>query len=146
MLAIVKFRNADDEHDYMKILVEFSSAIYREAVIMQRIKTENISSLLTPSDEAFILLLIVVYYEEYADTNYAKDYEGKTFIETTGWQEAGIDLYNVLYRKVKDDRAVNGEQFDAAFRSYYDSLNDGLQLKKKYRGKRNIPVAFNDLD
>ena len=49
---------------------------------MQQVKTENISSLLTPSDEAFILLLIVVYYEEYADTNYTRNYEGKAFLET----------------------------------------------------------------
>lgn len=70
----------------------------------------------------------------------------KKFIDKIGWQKASIQLYNSLYKRVKDDCARNGREFDVAFFSYFDSFNDGLQLKKKSRRQRNMPIACNDLD
>ena len=130
----------------MKVLLEFITVFYKEKNIIQQAKTEDISELLTPSDEAFILLLIVVYFEEYADTTYTENYEGTSFIEKTGWQEAGIHLYNSLYMKVKTDCATNGKKFDKAFRLYYQTLTGNAISKNKQKEKRNLPIALNDLD
>ena len=130
----------------MKVLLEFITVFYKEKNIIQQAKTENILELLTPSEEAFILLLIVVYFEDHADTTYAENYEGTSFIEKMGWQEAGIHLYNSLYMKVKTDRATNGKKFDRAFRLYYQTLTGNAESKNKRKEKRNLPIALNDLD
>ena len=112
---------------------------------MQRAKTEDISTLLTPSDEAFILLLIIVYYENHADTK-LENFEKEDYVERTGWQEAGIHLYNSIYRQVKEDRVHNGRKFDFAFRKYYLSNSDRNNVETKRKKKKNMPIALNDLD
>ena len=130
----------------MKVLLEFITVFYKEKNIIQQAKTEDILELLTPSDEAFIFLLIVFYFEEYADTTYAENYEGTSFIEKTGQQEAGIHLYNSLYMKVKTDCATNGKKFDKAFCLYYQTLTGNAESKNKQKEKRNLPIVLNNLD
>ena len=109
-------------------------------------KTEALSTILTPSDEAFILLLIIVYFEENADTEYNYTYQNKKFVLRSGWQEAGIDLWNTLYIQVKEDRIKQGERFDSEFCHYYDN---NIRSKNKSDGKRKkkvyLPQAMNDL-
>ena len=82
---------------------------------MHKMKTESLSNVLTCSDEAFILLCIIVYYSDYSDTTITEDFTDKKFVLKTGWQEAGISLYNRLYQEVKMDRNENGEDFDINF-------------------------------
>ena len=109
-------------------------------------KTEALSTILTPSDEAFILLLIIVYFEENADTEYNYKYQNKKFVLRSGWQEAGIDLWNTLYIQVKEDRIKQGERFDSKFRHYYDN-NIRSENKSDGKGKKKVylPQAMNDL-
>ena len=45
-------------------------------------------------------------------------YKGKQFVLRSGWQEAGIDLFNQLYREVVEDRDENGALFEASFRLF----------------------------
>ena len=58
-------------------------------------------TILTPSDEAFILLLIIVYFEDYSDKDYADSYARIHFVLRLGWKEAGIHLLDKLYQGVK---------------------------------------------
>ena len=120
--------------------------LYNYATIIERTKSEGLSTILTPSDEAFILLLIIVYFEESADTEYAESYEGKHFVLRSGWQEAGIHLWNNLYSKVKADRIENGKRFEIVFRQYYiDELSNATKLNEKRKKKLVLPPAMNDL-
>lgn len=61
----------------MNILLKFSSAINEEHLILQQMKTEDIIFLLTSLDEAFIILLIVTFFEERVNTNYTESHEEK---------------------------------------------------------------------
>ena len=143
---ISDLRNEDNSVDYMKVLYAFADVLYSTQVIRQKMKTEALSTILTPSDEAFILFLIIVYFEENADTEYNYKYQNKKFVLCSGWQEAGIDLWNTLYIQVKEDRIKQGERFDSEFRHYYEhnirsaNESDGKRKKKVY-----LPQAMNDL-
>ena len=143
---ISDLRNEDNSVDYMKVLCAFADVLYSTQIIRQKMKTEALSTILTPSDEAFILLLIIVYFEENADTEYNYTYQNKKFVLRSGWQEAGIDLWNTLYIQVKEDRIKQGVHFDSKFCHYYDNNirskneSDGKRKKKVY-----LPPAMNDL-
>ena len=82
---IEKLRETVDATRYMETLSQFSVVIYNETSILQQAKTENISTLLTPSDESFILLLIIVYYEKHTDTKFAETFKKEVYVERTGW-------------------------------------------------------------
>lgn len=59
--------------------------------------------LLTPSDKAFILLLVIVYFKEHANSGFTKLYERTTFVLRSGWQEAGVHFLiscTLKYRKI----------------------------------------------
>ena len=138
-------REGTDSKEYMEVLFQFSYSLYSESEMLRRAKTEEILTLLTPSDEAFILLLIIVYFEDHANTEYTKIFKKSTFVLRSGWQEAGVHLFNELYMKVQEDRLKNGEQFDADFRYQY-STSANVNGSKKQKEKRNLPIALNDLD
>ena len=146
IFMIKKLRETTDVTRYMDTLFQFSVVIYNKTAILQRAKTENISTLLTPSDEAFILLLIIVYFEKHADTQFAETFRKEVYVERTGWQEEGIHLYNDLYREVKEDRVQNSELFDIEFRKYYLSKSEKENVEVKRKRKKNMPIALNDLD
>ena len=130
----------------MKVLVYFAPVFYKESVMLQRLKNESLSDILTISDEAFILLCIVVYYCDYSNSTAQEDYEDKSFVLKTGWQEAGIDLYNQLYQDVQTDRNENGDEFDKEFRTFYQNTTSKTNsMKKKQKEKRRLPQAMNDL-
>ena len=130
----------------MKVLIYFAPLLYKESMVMHKMKTESLSNVLTCSDEAFILLCIIVYYSDYSDTTITEDFADKKFVLKTGWQEAGISLYNRLYQEVKMDRNENGEDFDINFRLFYNNKTKDIDvLKNKRKAKRNLPQAMNDL-
>ena len=109
LFMINDLREGTDGEEYMKVLFQFSNSLYNESELLRRAKTEDFSKLLTPSDEAFILLLIIVYFEEHANTEYSKVFKKSTFVLRSGWQEAGVHLFNELYMKVQEDCLKNGE-------------------------------------
>ena len=131
--------------EYVKLLFDFSVVFYRETTILERVKKEELAAILTPSDEAFLLLLLIVYYEDKTDTEYSAIYEGKQFVLRSGWQEAGIDLFNRLYREVIKDREENGVLFEESFCLFYAEYIDGNNNKKKHKPKVPLPAALNDL-
>lgn len=130
----------------MKVLIYFAPVLYKESVVLQKLKKESVSDVLTCSDEAFILLCIIVYFCEYSDSTIKEEYAEEDFVRKTGWQEAGIDLYNRLYKDVQLDRLENGEEFNKNFRSFYDNeIEKTGVVEKKRKEKRRLPQAMNDL-
>ena len=53
----------EDSDNYMECLYHFVHAFFREADIKHLLQSKMISEILTPSDEAFILLCIMVYFK-----------------------------------------------------------------------------------
>ena len=72
-------------------------------------------------------------------------YEGKQFVLRSGWQEAGIDLFNQLYCEVVEDRDENGALFEASFRLFFAKYIESNNNKKKRKPKVHLPTALNDL-
>ena len=62
--------NREDSLDYITVLYGFSDVFYKDTTILERAKSEAPSTILTPADEAFILLLIIVYFEDNTHTEY----------------------------------------------------------------------------
>ena len=130
----------------MKVLIYFAPVLYKESVVLQKLKKESVSDVLTCSDEAFILLCVIVYFCEYSNSTIKEEYAEEDFVRKTGWQEAGIDLYNRLYKDVQLDRLENGEEFNKNFRSFYDNeIEKTGVVEKKRKEKRRLPQAMNDL-
>lgn len=98
---ISELRNGEDSLDYIKVLYGFPSVCYKDTIILEREKSEARSTILTSSDEAFMLFLIIVYFEDKADTYYAEFYAGMHFVLRLGWQKAGFHQWNTLYQGVK---------------------------------------------
>ena len=96
-------------------------------------------TILTPSDEVFILFLIIVYFEDNADTDYVESYAGINFVSRSGWQEIGIHLWNTLYQRVKKDEIEHGECFDMEFQHYY---TEAISTKKRLKEKRKRNQFF----
>ena len=110
-------------------------------------KNKSISDLLTPSDEAFLLLCAKVYFENHCDIQYNGNPNNNKYIIRSGWQDEGISLYNHLYKRVTDDREANNVEFDARFISYIQFMNEQnaggpLTIPSK---KRFSAHACNDL-
>ena len=81
-----------------------------------------------------------------SDSRIRKEYAGKEFALKTGWQKAGIDLYNRLYKDVQLDCNENGAEFDENFWTFYDNKTKALsKVGKKPKEKQNLPQAFNGL-
>ena len=130
----------------MKVLIYFAPVLYKESIVLQRLKTESVSDVLTCSDEAFILLCIIVYFCDDSDSTIKEEYAEEDFVRKTGWQESGIDLYNRLYKDVQLDCLENGEEFDKNFRKFYNKEIEATGIvEKKRKEKRRLPQAMNDL-
>ena len=88
-----------------------------------------------------------MYYEQTTDSNYVAKHPEKIFVTRSGWQQAGIDLYNELYVKVKEDRAINGKVFNIHFRKMINESIDriGAPSSFKRKPKNILPCAMNDL-
>ena len=86
----------------------------------------------TPSGEASIFLLVIIYFEDNVDTEYVECYAGIILLLRLGWQEAVIHLWNKLYQKVKKNQIEHGECFDMGFWLYYiDAISREIESKDK---------------
>ena len=123
----------------------FADVFYKDTTILERSKLKELSTILTPSDGAFFLLLIIVYFEDNADTDYAESYKGIHFVLRSGWQEAEIHLWNILYQRVQEDQIEHGECFDIEFWHYYtDAISKEIESEEKEEKKLVLlPVMDN---
>ena len=71
VFLIKDMREENDKENYMECLYFFVNAFYREVDVSHLMQNKLISEILTPTDEAFLLLCIMVYYKDY--TNCKKD-------------------------------------------------------------------------
>ena len=71
VFLIKDMREENDKENYMECLYFFVNAFYREFDVSHLMQNKLISEILTPTDEAFLLLCIMVYYKDY--TNCKKD-------------------------------------------------------------------------
>ena len=71
VFSIKDMREENDKENYMECLYFFVNAFYREVDVVHLMQNKLISEILTPTDEAFLLLCIMVYYKDY--TNCKKD-------------------------------------------------------------------------
>ena len=69
-LKVFEIRNMREDADrdnYMDCLFYFMNAFYKESDIKHLMRSKMISDILTPSDEAFLLLCIMVYFKEFTN-------------------------------------------------------------------------------
>ena len=71
VFLIKDMQEENDKENYMECLYFFVNAFYREVDVVHLMQNKLISEILTPTDEAFLLLCIMVYYKDY--TNCKKD-------------------------------------------------------------------------
>lgn len=135
------------ENEYIEFLYCFAHVLYKRKHIENTLKNNSLSDLLTPSDEAFLLLCAKVYYENDCDIQYNGNENNNKYIIRSGWQDEGISLYNYLYKRVTDDREQNNVTFDACADSYIQFITDqngGSQMLLPSK-KRFSSHACNDL-
>ena len=106
-IAIHNMKENNSEDNYIHCLSTFTHAFYKELGLIQKVKTEMISKILTLSDEAFMLLCIRVYYGNDTDLFLEEDDEMKRYVIKLDWQEASILVYNNVYHRVVADGAKN---------------------------------------
>ena len=67
MFNVTHMRNGEGRNSYIRCLYTFVNAFHRETDVNDMLRNECISSILTPSDEAFIMLCVMVYFREHTD-------------------------------------------------------------------------------
>ena len=67
VFEIKNMREDGDRDNYMECLYYFMNAFYKESDIKHLMRSKMISDILTPSDEAFLLLCIMVYFKEFTN-------------------------------------------------------------------------------
>ena len=79
-----------------------------------------ISKVLTTSDEAFVLLILKVYFDDDIDLGIEGYNSEENYITTGGWQTRGIKLYNTMYNLVSENRNQYKSSFDEQFMILYN--------------------------
>ena len=64
VFSIKDMREDNNKENYMECLYFFVNAFYREVDVAHLMQNELISEILTPTDEAFLLLCIMVYFKD----------------------------------------------------------------------------------
>ena len=71
VFSIKDMQKDDNKENYMDFLYFFVNTFYREVNVAHLMQNKLISEILTPTDEAFLLLCIMVYFKD--DTNCKND-------------------------------------------------------------------------
>ena len=67
VFLVKDMRENNDKENYMECLYFFVNAFYREVDVVHLMQNKVISEILTPTDEAFLLLCIMVYFRDYTN-------------------------------------------------------------------------------
>ena len=76
-------RNELNIDNYIQCLFTFTYAFDKEVDTLQLMQRNKISNILTPSDEAFMLLCISVYYKNFCDMKADVKEQSVSFFSTT---------------------------------------------------------------
>ena len=113
----------ENEEQYIICLHSICNMFYKEKTLSERFLNEFISEILTPSDEAFALLCIKIYFPLTIDLEFDSGFDDDfNYVSKRGWKPEAIELYNILYRRVINNRHDYSNQFDKKFLSYTASL------------------------
>ena len=63
----IKDMRDTNKENYMDCLYSFVNAFYREVEVAHLMQHKLISEILTPTDEAFLLLCIMVYFKDHTN-------------------------------------------------------------------------------
>ena len=94
--------------------------------------SEPILAILTPFDEAFLLLCIKIYSNNYTDLELKGYVQLIKYVSQVGWTAERIKLYDTLYHRVVRNHETFDEVFDVTFANHSTDLID---LKKNERHK-----------
>ena len=67
MDILLKMYTPEGEEDYIEMLCAYALAFMKKSMFMKRAQFEVLSTLLTPSDEAFLHLCVHVYSKKLID-------------------------------------------------------------------------------
>ena len=138
-------RKECNEDNYAEFLFTFTNIFFRDIVLEARLKLEHISDILTPSDEAFLLLCIKIYFNAFTDLQIEGFDPLFTYVSKVGWTAEAIDLYNILYHRVVANRITWDQQFGITFQDHVAKTIDKRPKKRRRTAEKLIPVACNDL-
>jgi hypothetical protein len=118
---------------------------------------QRISDYATPSDEALAILMFENNYARWEDMAKRNDTRSSTVLPLytnggvsdgevasnqryQGWSDEGLDRFNVLFRRVKEDRATDvGKRFETEFKAHcLVKYIDGQDRKKRK------PIGFDE--
>ena len=67
MDTLLKMCAPECEEDYIEMLCAYALAFMKKSMFMKQAQFEVLSTLLTPSDEAFLILCVYVYSQKLID-------------------------------------------------------------------------------
>ena len=130
-----------NQYEYAQFLFTYTKIFNRDIVLEESFKSERILAILTPSNEAFLLLCIKSYFNAYIDL----ELEGYDLliksISKVGWTAEGIQLYNSLYHRVMRNCETFDEEFDVTFLDHAATLFDSNPNKRRKAVHKLIPIA-----
>lgn len=157
---LLKLREDPDIMEY--ILDELVILVVGKPTFKRKVATENVEKFVTVSDEAFAVLA----YENMYDTaksigHNMKTNPGMSLSEASdgayptkwtsnrrgakrnqGWDNKGIERYNQLYKKVKEDRSLRGEPFSTNYKNKKrQEMEDKYGRKRKREEARRLRQA-----
>ena len=121
----------NNEDDYSHFFVYFCTCILQRIRFNEETKSENISTILTPSHEALMLVCMRVYYGNDMNLVIEGDDEIKLYVIKSVWQESGILMHSTFYHRVFANPAKNNDQFNKGFQLYIEEWENHIQSKNK---------------
>jgi hypothetical protein len=150
----------DDKTAFTFVVEHLIPAVLGRKTWKQKMCTELVSTTFTPSDEAFLYVVLSNSYDLWKNANGSKIGTGTITKDGTnkkycGWTREGIAIYNEMMKKVKVNRKAPGaEEVEKAARKAlqerYQSKNQTVAARanslrrKRRRGKRGDPFDSDD--
>jgi hypothetical protein len=127
----------EGDHDttaFTFVIKHLVPAILGRRTWKRHMHKELVSKSFTPSDEAFLYVILSNSYNLWKNSNGSKIGTGNLTKDGTnkkycGWTKEGINFYNDMLKKVKDNRKAPGAQ------DVEKKARDAL--KERYKGKNN---------
>ena len=124
-------RKESNQDEYAQFILSFTKIFYRDIVLEERLKLEHISEILTPLDEAFLLLCIKIYFNAHTDLQIESYDPLFKYVSKVGWTVEAIKLYNTLYHGVVRNREIWDEEFGVTFEDHVATLVDSRPNKRR---------------
>ena len=146
--------------NYTEFADRMIRAVHGKSRYGDKAATQELSNLVSVSQEAFTLLLYRNGYDNWvymhnelvtSDESTCPRYK---YTERTndltsrngGWSNEGMTVFNELYKKVQDDRRQNQGAFDASYKAHrIETMRYKKKRKQPIQGDLEVVVACDDL-